>query len=92
VHSIADLLDGADGLMAEDATVRDLWYVPLEDVQVGAADSHRVDSHDGIFWLAELWTSDVFPRVPSRTVIDKSLHRVLPAAVIRLGNTDTAVP
>ena len=43
-----DRLDRADGLVAEDPPGRDGWDIALEDVQVGAADRHRVDSHDGV--------------------------------------------
>ena len=42
----ADLLDGADGLVAEDRAGRGLGHVALEDVQVGAADRGGVDAHD----------------------------------------------
>jgi hypothetical protein len=44
----ADLLDGADRLVAEDAPVGDGGDVALEDVQVGAADGDGVDAHDGV--------------------------------------------
>ena len=54
-HAVADLdvlhsgaygFDGADGFVAEDAPVGDGGDVALEDVEVGPADRHRVDSYD----------------------------------------------
>ena len=48
LHAGADRLDGADGLVAEDAPVGHGRDVALQDVQVGAADRDGVDPHDGV--------------------------------------------
>src|SRR5690606_17439853 len=47
-HRGADLDDGADTLVAEDPPLLDGGDVPLEDVEVGAADRRRVDLDDGV--------------------------------------------
>jgi hypothetical protein len=34
--------------VSEDATVGDLRHIAFQDMQIGAADGHRVDSDDGV--------------------------------------------
>ena len=48
LHARSDLFDGADGLVTEDAAVGHRGHVALQDVQVGAADRHRVDANDRV--------------------------------------------
>jgi hypothetical protein len=80
LHARADHLDGPDRLVAQDPPVRDLGYVALQDVQVGAADRHRVHAHDRVRVGTDLRLGDVLPRLAPRPVIHECLHRcsVLP--------------
>ena len=59
----ADRLDGADGLVAEDPAVGDGRDVALEDVQVGAADRHGVDAHDGVGVVDDRRLRHLLPRL-----------------------------
>ena len=70
----ADALDGADGLVAEDASVGDLGDVALQDVQIGAADRDGVDAHDRVGVVDDHRHRDVLPRLVLRTVIHECLH------------------
>jgi hypothetical protein len=75
LHARADRLDGADRLVAQDAPVRDLGYVALQDVQVGAANRHRIHAHDHVRIGTDLRLGDVLPRLAPRPVIHECLHR-----------------
>ena len=59
--AVADGLDGADGLVAEDAAVGHRGHVALEDVQVGAADRGGVDPHDRVGAVDDHRVGDLFP-------------------------------
>ena len=62
----ADLVDGADGLVAEDPAVGDGGHVAFEDVQVGAADRHRVDAHDRVGVVLDDRVRDFLPALVAR--------------------------
>jgi hypothetical protein len=70
----ADRLDDADGLVTEDAAWRDLWHVPLEDVQIGATDGDRLDPHDGIEIVHRHRVGDLVPGHRPFTVIHECTH------------------
>ena len=70
----ADLLDGADGLVAEHAARLHLGHVALEDVQVGAADGDGVDPHDGVVSDPGSPGRGPPPRPLARAVVHESLH------------------
>ena len=59
-------LDGADGLVAEDAPVGHLGNVALQDVQVGAADRDRVDADDRVGVVDDHRLGDLLPRLVVR--------------------------
>jgi hypothetical protein len=69
-----DLFDSAYGLVAEDAPVGNLRHVALEDVQVGAADGHRVDPDDRVLGIAQGWLGDVAPRVAAGAMVGERFH------------------
>ena len=73
----ANLLDGADGLVAEDRAGRGLGHVALEDVQVGAADRGGVDAHDRVGRLDQGRVGDRVPTALAGAVIDEGLHLFL---------------
>src|SRR5690606_37904581 len=73
-HAGPDLLDGAHGLVAEDAPVGHGGHVPLQDVEVGAADGHGVDPHDGVGVVLEGGVRDLLPGLPTGTVVDDRTH------------------
>ena len=77
VHAVADLVDGAHGLMAEDPPGVHLGHVAGQDVQVGAANGGRVDPDDGVALVDDLRVGNLFPRLPAGTVINKRLHDCL---------------
>ena len=70
----ADLLDRADGLVAEDPTRRHRRDVALQDVQIGATDRDRVDPHDGVGVGLEHRHGDVLPCCLAGSVVDERLH------------------
>src|SRR5262249_22356869 len=70
----ADLDDRADGLVAENGAGPHLGYVPLEDVQVGAADGGRVDADDGVRRLLDRRVPDRVPRPLTGPVVDERFH------------------
>ena len=67
-------LDGADGLVPEDPAVGDGRDVALEDVQVGAADRHRIDADDGVGVVDDDGLRDFLPGLLARTVVHDGLH------------------
>ena len=75
-HSRADLDDRADGLVAEDRSRLHLGHVALEDVQVGAADSGRVDPDDRVGRLENFRVGNDFPCPLARSVVDEGFHVV----------------
>jgi hypothetical protein len=62
--------------VAQDAPVFDFGYIALEDVQIGAADRHRVDADDRVFCVAQCRLGDVAPRVAAKAVVAECLHDV----------------
>jgi hypothetical protein len=60
-HGGTDLFDRPDGLVPEDASTVDGRDVTLENVQVGAADRHRVDAHHGVVRLEDGGLRHVVP-------------------------------
>jgi hypothetical protein len=73
-----DLFDSAHSLVTEDAPVGNLRHVTLEDVQVGAADGHRVDSDDRVLGIAQSRLGDVAPGVAAGAVVGERLHDLPP--------------
>ena len=73
-HGGTDFGDGADALVAQDAPVLDCGHVPLENVQVGAADGGGLDLDDDVGGLLDGWIRYFFPRLLARTVVDHRLH------------------
>ena len=61
VDGVADLGDGADRLVAEDAAVGDRGHVALQDVQVGAADRGGVHLDHDVGGFLDGCVGDVFP-------------------------------
>ena len=70
----ADRLDGADGLVAEDAAVGHRGDVALEDVQVGAADRDGVDPHDRVGVVDDDRRGDLLPRLLPGAVVHDCAH------------------
>ncbi len=70
----ADLGDGADRLMAENPAVGYRRYVSLQDVQIGPADCHRVDLHDGIGVRHDRRVRDLLPALLAGSVVHESTH------------------
>ncbi len=73
-HRAPDRLDGTDGLVAQDAAVGHRGHVALEDVQVRAADGHRVDPDDGVGVVADDGVRDLLPGRATGTVVDDCMH------------------
>ena len=69
----AGFLDGTDGLVPENATLLDLRDVALEDMQIGAADRHRVDPHDDVGIGSEVGIRHFFPAALPGTVRRRGL-------------------
>ena len=76
-HVAAELDDLPDALVAEDPTRRHGRYVPLHDVQIGAADRRRVDPDDGVGRLLDLRFRHVLPGLLAGSVIHERFHGVL---------------
>ena len=74
LHADADLLDRADCLMAEDATVGDRRDIALQDVKVRAADGGCVHPHDGIGVVDQNRLRNLFPSLLARTVVHECVH------------------
>jgi len=62
--------------VAQDATVGHRGDVAFEDVQVGAANRHRVDAHDRVGVVDDDWHGDFLPGLLAGTVVDDSAHRM----------------
>ena len=60
--------------MTEDPSGLDLWYIALEDVQICAADGHRVDADDGIGGFSDRRLGNILPRTLARTEVDQTPH------------------
>ena len=73
-HGGARLLDHADALVAEDASVADGRHVALQDVQVGPADGGRRDADHGVGRLSDGGSWHVLPRATAGPVVDERLH------------------
>ena len=76
-HAVAGLLDGPDGLVAQDPALADRGHVALEDVQVGPADGGRVDPHDDVAVVGDLRVRHLFPGLLTGTVVDEGSHDCL---------------
>ena len=77
VDAAADVHDGADRFVAEDASGRDGGYVAAQDVQVGAADGDRVHLDDRVTGIDDGWVGNVRPRLVARAAVHHGLHVVL---------------
>ena len=74
-HRGANLGDGADSLMAEDASVVHLGAVTLEDVQVSTANGGGVDTGDNVRGLKNGGVRDFLPgALLIGTVVHICLH------------------
>src|SRR5262249_42918216 len=82
-HAVADLLNGSHGLVAQDPAVADRGHVPLEDVQVGAADGDRLDPYDDVAIVGDLRIRCFFPGLLTGTVVDEGSHALPPPALAR---------
>jgi hypothetical protein len=78
LHAVADLCDRPDGLVAQDPALAHRGHVALEDVQVGTADSDRVDPHDGVAIADDLGVRYVFPGLLTGTVVNDGSHDLPP--------------
>ena len=76
-HAVADLLDGPDGLVAQDPALAHRGHVALEDVQVGPADGDRVDPHDDVAVVGDLRVGHLFPGLLTGTVVHEGSHGCL---------------
>src|SRR5580693_6683966 len=75
--AVADLVDGADRLVAQDPAVAHLRQVALEDVQVGTADGGRVDLHDDVTVIGDLRVGHLVPGLVPGTVVNEGSHGCL---------------
>jgi hypothetical protein len=78
-----DRLDDADAFVAEDAAAGAGGDVPLQDVQVGAADGGAHDADHGVGGLRELRHRPVLQALAADTLVDKSLHQRAPVVFAR---------
>jgi hypothetical protein len=77
VHAVADLVDGAHGLVAEDPPGVHLRDVAREDVQVGPADGCRVNPDDGVALVEDLRVGNLFPCLLAGAVVNERVHGCL---------------
>jgi hypothetical protein len=77
VHAVADFVDGAHGLVAEDPPGAHLRHVAGQDVQIGAADGGRIDPDDGVALVEDLRVRNLFPCLPAGTVVNERSHGCL---------------
>ncbi len=75
----ADFDDSAHGFVTENSSVRHRRNVTTENVQIGAADRHRVDAHDRVGRFGDRGVGHVFPRALSRTMKYQCFHPRPPA-------------
>ena len=61
LHAGADLFDGSDGFVAEDAPGGDLGHVTFQNMKVRSTDRRDVDAHDGVGVLHEDGIGDFRP-------------------------------
>src|SRR4029450_2276708 len=80
----ADLHNGADRLMTENPAVGYRRYVTLQDVQVGPADRHPVDLHDGGGVRQDRRVRDLLPALLAGSVIHECTHVEPPPCVLAL--------
>src|SRR4029450_2976371 len=73
----ADLGHGADRLVPEDPSGVHGGDVPVQDVQVGAADRGGVDADDDVGGFLDGRVGHVLPRLASRAVEHERLHGCL---------------
>jgi hypothetical protein len=73
----SDLGDRAHGLVTEDPSRRHGRDVAFEDVQVGAADGRRGDTHDRVAVFDDLGVRDLLPVLLAGSVEDDRAHRDL---------------
>ena len=77
-----DRLDRADRLVAEDPPGRDRWDITLENVQVGAADRHRIDANDGVGVIDNVGFGTSSHVLSTWSVIDDCVHLESPSPVV----------
>jgi hypothetical protein len=72
--SFADLGDHADSLMPENAA--DLYFrdIPLENMEIRAADSRGDHLYDDVGWLFDLWIRHFVPDLLTRTFVYEGFH------------------
>ena len=78
MHALADLLDRPDRLMAQDPALVHRGRVTLENVQIGTADSDRIDPHDSVAVTDDLRVRYLFPGLAPRTVVNDGSHDLPP--------------
>lgn len=76
-HGGTHFLDSAHRLVAQDAARFHLRYVALEDVQVGAADGHRVNADDDVRVRFQIWVWHLVPAALAGAVVDECVHEIL---------------
>ena len=57
-------LDYTDAFVTKDAPGLHGWHVPLQNVQIGAADCRRVDAHDDIGRVLDARRRHLSPFLP----------------------------
>src|SRR5580704_13751394 len=75
-HRLADLGDGPGTFVPQNPPVGHRRDVPLEDVQVGAADRGDVHPHDHVSGVDDFRVGYVLPRLLTRSVVYQCLHQM----------------
>ena len=80
----ADRFDRADRFVTEDPAGGDRRDVTFQDVEVGAADRHRIDADDGVGVIDDARLGNLLPRLVTWSVVDDCIHGVV---LLCVGNT-----
>jgi hypothetical protein len=68
----------AHGLVAKDPAIHHSRYIPLENVQVSAADRSRINPDDNVGGLGRAWVRDRVPGLSAGPVVHQRLQASLP--------------
>ena len=73
----ADVGDGANRLVPENAAIGDGGHIAVENVQVGTADGGGIDPYNDVGWFLDGGIWDVFPGLLAGSVVHQRFHRHL---------------